>query len=97
MEEMKITPTNTMEKGARMVDSDNIMEFFRQQMYKNDLSDRNVEEMLEVAYRFGYKSGHDDTTKECYTPLWACVVEEEDGELSLELDSDFDSCEEYEE
>ena len=53
MEKLKIIPTNTMEKGTRKIDRNNLMEFYCQQMYSKDLSDRDIEEMLEVAYRWG--------------------------------------------
>ena len=83
MEGNKIIPNNTMENGVLASDRDDLMEFYQQQVAIGELTDENIKELLEVAYRWGYKAGHKDTVNGIYAPLYAYVGDDDNGGLNV--------------
>ena len=91
MKENKIIPNNTMERGTLAADRDDLMNYFEQQVMIGELTDENIKELLEAAYRWGYKAGHKDTVNKCYVPLFAYVGKDDNGGLNVVFEEESNS------
>lgn len=92
----EIIPNNTISDGVHECDSQELIEFYRQETEKGEFTESDLMDMLEVAYRWGYKAGNKDTARNCYTPLRAYTTSNDSGDLSLMFeDYDGSECEHF--